>query len=97
LASRYLFQPASAETGIPVYGGPDAACLRETPVRMPLLNLRLKVVSFVLAFSAAFAIGRFSPLVSLGVLQRNRAGIGWLYPTIGLVFGIVSAFTILIL
>ncbi|NTU73436.1 DUF4239 domain-containing protein [Candidatus Roizmanbacteria bacterium] len=60
----------------------------------PRLILIFKLVPFIVLFSIAFAIFRFSGWELFPMLSANLNGISWLYSTVGLIFGIISAFII---
>lgn len=53
-----------------------------------------KVIIFVLAFLWMFVIVRFTGIIPEQILKDNKENIVWLYSSIGLIFGMVSAFVI---
>lgn len=63
---------------------------------MPLAQIEFqkRIVLFVGAFSCLYFLLRLSPWFPLTRLQENLNGIAWLYSTVGLIFSVVSAFTI---
>ena len=58
------------------------------------LKLRFKVVGFLVIYSAAFYWFRTSDFYNYRMLVANLDSIPWLYSTIGLIFGVISAFII---
>lgn len=54
----------------------------------------LRVFVFIFLFSLLFFFIRTSEILSITILLENLNGVSWLYSTIGLIFGIVSAFII---
>ncbi len=58
------------------------------------MHFFLRVFLFVLVFSCVFTSVRLSGVVDITTLLDNLNGVSWLYSTIGLIFGIVSAFII---
>lgn len=53
-----------------------------------------KVILFVVGFLWMFVVVRFSGFIPEQVLKDNKENIVWLYSSIGLIFGMVSAFVI---
>jgi len=58
------------------------------------LKLRFKVIFFIAAYSILFYFFRNSDYYNYRLLKANIDSIPWLYSTIGLIFGIISAFII---
>lgn len=58
------------------------------------MNFYEKMFIFVAGFMWMFVIIRFSGLIPGEVLKENKENIVWLYSSIGLIFGMVSAFVI---
>lgn len=54
----------------------------------------LQTFLFFLVFSALFAVVRILPGMNLVSLEQYNGGVGWLYSAIGLIFGVLAAFTI---
>lgn len=53
-----------------------------------------KIFIFLIGFLWMFVVVRFSGLIPEQVLKENKENIVWLYSSIGLIFGMVSAFVI---
>lgn len=53
-----------------------------------------KIFIFVIGFLWMFVVVRFSGLIPEQVLKENKENIVWLYSSIGLIFGMISAFVI---
>ena len=53
-----------------------------------------KILFFIVAFIWLFAMMRFSGIIPEEILKENKENIVWLYSSIGLIFGMVSAFVI---
>jgi len=58
------------------------------------LKLRFKVIAFLILYSIVFYFYRQSSYFNYRVLVANLDSIPWLYSSIGLIFGIISAFII---
>lgn len=58
------------------------------------MNLLHRIVVFAVLFSLLFFIIRYFHIVDENLLKANVEGVGWLYSTIGLIFGVTSAFVI---
>ncbi len=58
------------------------------------VKLRFKVLSFLLLFTIAFYFFRSSNYYNYKILAADLGSIPWLYSTIGLIFGVISAFII---
>ncbi|HSW88494.1 MAG TPA: hypothetical protein VLG12_05005 [Candidatus Saccharimonadales bacterium] len=58
------------------------------------MNIVSRIILFTLLFSALFFLIRYFHILDAGVLSSNAEGVGWLYSTIGLIFGVTSAFVI---
>lgn len=62
--------------------------------RLILMNIVNRIVVFAFLFSVLFFIMRYFHIPNIEVLSTNAEGVGWLYSTIGLIFGVTSAFII---
>lgn len=58
------------------------------------MNLVSRIVIFIALFSVLFFIVRYFHILDENLLKINVEGVGWLYSTIGLIFGVTSAFII---
>src|SRR5258706_538758 len=58
------------------------------------MNLFLKIFLFIVIFSLLFFGVRMSNIINLKILISDVSSVPWLYSTIGLIFGITSAFII---
>ena len=53
-----------------------------------------RIILFVVLFSGLFYLVRSYDIIHIAVLSKELNGIGWLYSTIGLIFGVTSGFII---
>ena len=53
-----------------------------------------RIIIFMVAFLWMFVVVRFSGLIPEQILKENKENIVWLYSSIGLIFGMISAFVI---
>src|SRR5579859_800402 len=58
------------------------------------MDIIKRIIIFTFLFSLLFFLIRFFHIPDDGILISNLEGIGWLYSTIGLIFGVTSAFII---
>ena len=53
-----------------------------------------KAIIFIIGFLWMFVVVRFSGIISAETLKENKENIVWLYSSVGLIFGMISAFVI---
>src|SRR5258708_4880286 len=58
------------------------------------MNIVQRIIIFSLLFSCLFFFIRYFHILDENILRNNLEGVGWLYSTIGLIFGMTSAFII---
>ena len=58
------------------------------------MNIVQRIIIFTLLFSCLFFFIRYFHILDENILRNNLEGVGWLYSTIGLIFGMTSAFII---
>lgn len=58
------------------------------------MRIITRIILFIFLFSGVFYVVRSYDIIHIDVLSKELNGIGWLYSTIGLIFGVLSGFVI---